>query len=162
MGNAESKADVANAVDFVRAAMDFDWTWEVGDVQRFSETMGWKPAEFGTETTVVMLTKARLAKPFVTFDIADRKVDQVTVQLTDFVESSSRGFLMDVFNEACAPFIDVLGDPIVRAPGHNAKLLWKMPKFVGELVVLDRSVTASVVRPDYRLILDELQARGVL
>ncbi|WP_454198118.1 DUF6301 family protein [Nocardia sp. Marseille-Q1738] len=162
MGNDVSRADVVNAVDFFRAAMQFEWTWSVDDVERFSEIVGWTPAEFGSETTVVMMTKARLAKPFAVFTVADQKIDEVTVHLTDFVEPQSREFLINVFNAACVSLIDVLGDPVVRVPGRNAKILWRTPKFIGELLVLDRNVTVSVVRPDSRLIVDELQAHGVL
>ncbi|MEU2030972.1 DUF6301 family protein [Nocardia amamiensis] len=162
MGDGEPGVDVANVVDFLRAAMEFDWTWGVDGVQRFSEIVGWTPAEFGTDTVVVMMTKARLAKPFALFTVADQKLDEVTVHLTDFAEPQSREFLLNVFNTACASLIDVLGDPMVRVPGRNAKILWRTPKFVGELVVLDGNVTASVVRPDSRLIVDELQAHGVL
>lgn len=162
MGNDVSGSDVANAVDFFRTATQFEWTWSVDDVERFSEIVGWAPAEFGTDTVVVMMTKARIARPFAMFTVADQKLDEVTVHLTDFAESQSREFLGNVFDTACASSIDVLGNPIVRVSGRNAKILWRTPKFVGELVLLDGNITASVVRPDSRLIVDELQARGVL
>ncbi|WP_433663002.1 DUF6301 family protein [Nocardia sp. CA-128927] len=159
--SASAKVDIEAAVEFFSAAVDFDWTWGVEDVQRFSQILGWKPADFGTESTVVMLTKARLEKPFATFTLDGRRIDEVTIDLTDFVESPAREFQLNAFAVVSTSLNETLGQPLVQSVGRKPKVLWRSANFIAELVVLNHNVTASVIRLDYWAIVDELYARGV-
>ncbi|WP_433663003.1 DUF6301 family protein [Nocardia sp. CA-128927] len=156
-----AKVDIEATVEFFRAAVDFDWTWGVEDVQRFSQIVGWKPADFGTESTIVMLTKAPLEKPFARFQLFDGTLNQVVIHLTDAVESLPREVSVDTFAAASASLNEILGAPILRVTDGDQKIFWKTSKFIGELVMLDGNVLASVFRPDYWMLVEELQARGI-
>jgi thymidylate kinase len=56
--------------------------------------------------------------------------------------------------------IDVLGEPAARARAQRETSV-ENAQIRGELVVLDRNVITSVARPDYRLVVDEREARGL-
>ncbi|KIA61516.1 DUF6301 family protein [Nocardia vulneris] len=155
------KVDVDAAVDFFRRAVEFDWTWGMDDVQRLSARMEWVPAELGTASTIVMLTKARLEKPFARFQVMDGRIDQVALHLTDVVPPSSRKFLEGGFDETVESLDGLLGDPILRVTGTDSKIFWNTPKFIGELLLLDIGLIASVHRRDSWGVVDELRARGV-
>ncbi|WP_338773257.1 DUF6301 family protein [Nocardia vulneris] len=155
------KVDVDAAVDFFRRAVEFDWTWGMDDVQRLSARMEWVPAELGTASTIVMLTKARLEKPFARFQVMDGRIDQVALHLTDVVPPSSRKFLEAAFDETVESLDGLLGDPILRVTGTDSKIFWNTPKFIGELLLLDIGLIASVHRRDSWGVVDELRARGV-
>lgn len=155
------KVDIDAAVDFFREAVEFDWTWGIDDVQRLSARMEWVPAELGTSSTIVMLTKARLEKPFARFQVMDGQIDQVALHLADVAPPSSRKFLEAAFYQAAEAVDGLLGDPILRVPGTDSKIFWDTPKFVGVLLLLDIGLIASVHRRDSWGIVDELRARGV-
>ncbi|MGX1778032.1 DUF6301 family protein [Nocardia brasiliensis] len=155
------QVDVDVALEFFRVAGEFDWTWEVEDVQRFSVRMGWEPAGFGTASTVVMLTKARLRKPFARFQIMGGKIDQVAVHLSDVAATPSRQYLTGAFAHAAASLDVLLGRPLLRVTEPDSKVFWHAPQFIGVLLLLDIGLVASVFRWDSWGVIDELRARGL-
>ncbi|GAA5053167.1 DUF6301 family protein [Nocardia callitridis] len=159
----DPRVDVETAAEFFRAASEFDWTWSAEDVDRFRRVVGWEPAEFGTETTIVMTTNAQLDKPLARFELDGDRIHQVTIHLTDFLDpaaGTTTEFLADVYACAGTTLREILGQPVVQAD-QPPKSLWDKPTLVGELVALPRNVIGSVIRRDYPPIVDELQARGV-
>ncbi|WP_280445186.1 DUF6301 family protein [Nocardia brasiliensis] len=155
------KVDIGVALEFFRVAGEFDWTWGTEDVHRFSARMGWETAGFGTPSTIVMLTKARLEKPFARFQVMDGRIDQVALHLADVAAPSSRKLLADAFAAAAASLDELLGAPIVRVTDPHSKIFWNTPKFIGELLLLDIGLNASVCRKDGWGVVDELRARGI-
>lgn len=156
----EAKVDIETAAEFFRAAAEFDWTWDTGDIQRFSRAVGWDPAELSTESTIVMTTSAQLDKPLARFEIDGAKIHQVTIHLVDSVDAARHEFLVGVFDAAVATVNDILGAPLGVDPGRRSKVFWDTPKFLGELVMLDRIVIGSLVRRDYPPLVDELEECG--
>ncbi|ATL65168.1 DUF6301 family protein [Nocardia terpenica] len=154
------KFDAEGAAAVVHAATTFDWSWNVGDIERFGSALGWKPDDFGNESTVFMTTRMQIDQPDAWFNLTGEAIDDVTFNVSDSVNSSKQELLDDAFVAIEERLSEVLGSS-TRSSGRRPGLAWEGGPFVGRLVQLDEGITMSLIRPEYQRISDEHEARGL-
>lgn len=116
------RADIARAIQAIRAAWEFDWTWTVDDLVTFSEQVGWRLTrphyrwpELITDLEVnrpeAMLSINNLGKPGTL-----RPLNEISFRATDVMldDPSIAPELDQIFDELAQRVFEVVGQ---RATG---------------------------------------------
>ncbi|WP_225725495.1 MULTISPECIES: DUF6301 family protein [unclassified Nocardia] len=145
-----AQADADAAVEIIRAATTFDWTWGRRDIEHFSALVDWKPDDFGNATTVFMTTSAAINHPVAWFELNDGLIQEFSFHVTDRVDTTEQIFLIDAFATVSSRINDLLGAPTRRLPGRRPGLQWDQSKLIVELLQLNKSITITLINPKYR------------
>ncbi|MFI6041810.1 DUF6301 family protein [Nocardia sp. NPDC051321] len=104
--------DLAGAVEVVRAAVDFDWTWRAGDVEGLCTHLGWDEPTPAEHDDTLWWARSWLAveDAVATFQLHGDRLDTIILPITaEGCGSGAPGAA--TFAEAVAAFCDAWGDP---------------------------------------------------
>lgn len=106
------RVDLAGAVAVVEAAASFDWTWDVSDIERFCDHMGWDEPTPSRHDDTLMWARSDLdaEDAVATFRVRGHRLDTVTLPVGD--EGCGLGESgATAFDEVTAALRDAFGDP---------------------------------------------------
>jgi hypothetical protein len=146
-----ASADVDAAVDVVRTAIDFAWSWHAGDAERFGDAAGWTEARRSRSGAIWMTTNTRIPDSYARFDLEGDVIREVTFDVAEVTDPAVREPLLDAFSEAEERLIQLLGPPSEQVLGPSPKSWWRSENFTAELATSDQLVAVSLINPDTNL-----------
>jgi hypothetical protein len=152
----EADTDVGTALDAVRAAVSFDWTWDEVDVERFSSRTGWSDIELPDPLSIRKSTNSHLNYPLVQFDLSGNRINLITFNVAEVDEFTvtAHDALVRAFPSIADRLGEVLGPPVLQRGGASSNAWWQLPGFIAYLTTLDKVIALSLVRPDFIKTLD--------
>ncbi|WP_338773259.1 DUF6301 family protein [Nocardia vulneris] len=148
-------------IGVIRAASQFDWTWQTTDVDRFSELAGWTPESSADSARVWATTGPRTVDHDASFELVGNEIIRVVFSITGIVEEPEPTSLIKVFTEAGERIAQLLGRQIEDEGGPIRMSWWRTPKFIVEVAALDHSVVMSLIPPSHPVV-GEIDARRTM
>ncbi|MBF6547664.1 DUF6301 family protein [Nocardia brasiliensis] len=148
-------------VDVIRAASQFDWTWQASDIERFSALAGWAPESREDSARVWAATDPRAVDNDASFELVGNDIRRVVFSITGIVEKPEPTFLARTFAETSQRVTELLGKQIADESGPTMMSWWRTPKFIVEVAALDHSVTMSLIPPSHQMVY-EVDARRTM
>ncbi|WP_433663004.1 DUF6301 family protein [Nocardia sp. CA-128927] len=158
----EGKVDAEAVVDFIRTAGQFDWTWETGDVERFSSAARWRPETSADPTIVWATTAARPGSHCAYFDLTENRIKRVAFSVTGIVDPAPPGFLAEAFDQTNKRLTARFGKPDLHESSLSLMSWWRTPKFIIELILAEYSVVVALIKPDDPGIIREIETRSIM
>lgn len=156
------QADIEGAVQIVRLAAGFEWSWTIGNLESFCAAVGWREkrrSELGTsyETGLDLErnhARARFGRAFLVGLGAgpEEEVLEIRVLVTDGIEPEdpySDEDMVDLFAELSSRLADELGRPSRRGISSRPELVWDLPGLVLTLMAGNR-LALTISNPAYR------------
>ncbi|MFF0634599.1 DUF6301 family protein [Nocardia sp. NPDC004151] len=153
--------DLDGAVHIACLVADFDWTWAMEDVQRFSDAAGWTvvgqlPREHGADLRTGLdlqdtYARAIYGRAFLEREgFPDQLVTEILVPVTDWMKDTTperHRSLTNAFAELSDRLVAALGRPTKPRPGVLPEVRWTLSTAVLTLRMNDQSVELRIVNP---------------
>lgn len=160
------RSDIERAARAVGAAVDFDWTWALGDLTDFCDRVGWR-ANLGDGQPEI-ITDFDIDRPDAYVSIAysaeagaPRRFDWFEFNVTDdsIDRPDLKPQLVRVFDSLAQRVFEVVGERPTRwwvEPRRG--LRWDLSRAVIRITVSDEVVSVYVVSPDHQRWSDDFDA----
>ncbi|WP_067567663.1 DUF6301 family protein [Nocardia acidivorans] len=154
----EVRVDGAGAVEIVRAAVRFGWSWDATDVRSFARRVGWAtPEPVGTMRRGAVFSRTGLD---IWWDSAmfwgsGRRLRYVRIAVSDCAAAGNSALLAEALDRVRAAFIEVWGEPESGA-GPDDGPAWIFPNLLAGLAIGPNTVDLMLVNPlDQRFWMDK-------
>jgi hypothetical protein len=162
------RIDVDRAVQAVRVAFEFDWTWTADDLPGFSDRAGWHLTQPQSQRqTPELTTNLDVDRPDAMVFLDDPEEPGAPLPLkriwfcaTDIVddESGARQVLEEVAESVALRVSEVVGrQPTRRSIDPTLSMRWDIPKVFVKVMVGGGSVYISLISPEWQLWQDEIE-----
>ncbi|MFF0613029.1 DUF6301 family protein [Nocardia tengchongensis] len=125
------RVDVVGALEIVRAAAVFEWTWGLDDRERFAATVGWsdlETVEGDGEAALCARTSLAVWNASALFLDSGDELCQVHVIVSDSPDkwaAGTPGLLADAAGQVVAGLTRMLGEPAIGAAGTEFGPVWE-------------------------------------
>lgn len=152
---AESRAYLDGALATVHAIEQFQWTWTIGDIERFCTIMGWRISEQLGGVTILE-TNLPVNDRYASASVRKGVLNRVAISLADVVSEPVGGDrARELFADISGPLVSLLGRPDRNIGSADLEVGWQLPDKFLRLYINAQSVYLSVVNPAYQEELDD-------
>ncbi|MGW0249588.1 DUF6301 family protein [Nocardia goodfellowii] len=153
------RVDLTRALEVVRTAIEFDWTWTVDDLPKFVARVDWQLEDLDQQTPTVTTNLDVNRTKAVTFtDLSPRhdgprELQGLWFHFTDFIpaDSSEQPLLSKAFEDLAQQIFDAFGSrPAEWWIEPTRGLRWDFPGIVVKVVVSDRFGDVELVSPAHQ------------
>ncbi len=145
------QVDIQGAVRIARLATEPGWDWSVGALEQFCATAGWEVIDRSSQGSASLRTNLRVGRPESDVYGNSRKANLISTYVSDVGDPDLPGlseWLAQAFDQLCAAFTGILGEPSRDEPGREATVSWDKTNMTIELSMTWQSISMDLIRPD--------------